>query len=231
MADGRIEGIETLREALARPDSPLVDAEGPVSVLQGTLEVTTSFDNDGVIGTAAGAVFHGNNAAFSNRGRIEGDGVVRTASNSGLLNQGVIAPGFSTGTLTIDGDLSFAALGVAQFELTSLDDFDRLLITDDVRFDGTLDVLNLGYTPEVGDSFKIITFDQRLADSQFVSLTWSGFGPGVVFTATYNANDVTLNVSAVPEPGTWLLMLAGIGVVGQLTRRVRPASSRAGQVG
>lgn len=39
MADGRIERIETLREALARPDSPLFDEEGPVSVLEGELGV------------------------------------------------------------------------------------------------------------------------------------------------------------------------------------------------
>jgi molybdate transport system ATP-binding protein len=37
MADGRIERVETLHQALARPDSPLFDEEGPVSVLQGTL--------------------------------------------------------------------------------------------------------------------------------------------------------------------------------------------------
>ncbi len=37
MADGHIERIETLREALDRPDSPLFDEEGPVSVLEGTM--------------------------------------------------------------------------------------------------------------------------------------------------------------------------------------------------
>ncbi|MDP3192220.1 molybdenum ABC transporter ATP-binding protein [Rhodoferax sp.] len=51
MADGHIERIETLREALARPDSPLFDEEGPVSVLQGTLHATdehglTTFGNE-----------------------------------------------------------------------------------------------------------------------------------------------------------------------------------------
>ena len=45
MADGRIERIETLREALARPDSPLFDEEGPVSVLEGTMG---SEDADGL---------------------------------------------------------------------------------------------------------------------------------------------------------------------------------------
>jgi molybdate transport system ATP-binding protein len=37
MCDGRIDRIETLREALARADSPLFDEEGPVSVLEGML--------------------------------------------------------------------------------------------------------------------------------------------------------------------------------------------------
>ncbi|MFZ5466079.1 MAG: molybdenum ABC transporter ATP-binding protein [Pseudomonadota bacterium] len=53
MADGRIERIETLREALARPDSPLFDEEGPVSVLEGRMGLPdadglTPFGNDRV---------------------------------------------------------------------------------------------------------------------------------------------------------------------------------------
>lgn len=39
LRDGRVDRIETLREALARPDSPLFDEEGPVSVLEGELGV------------------------------------------------------------------------------------------------------------------------------------------------------------------------------------------------
>ncbi|MEW6445742.1 MAG: molybdenum ABC transporter ATP-binding protein [Pseudomonadota bacterium] len=46
MADGRIERIETLREALARHDSPLFDEEGPVSVLEGTVGVP---DEEGLV--------------------------------------------------------------------------------------------------------------------------------------------------------------------------------------
>ena len=53
MTDGRIDRIESLREALARPDSPLFDEEGPVSVLQGSLGACdehglTGFGNDAV---------------------------------------------------------------------------------------------------------------------------------------------------------------------------------------
>ncbi len=37
MRDGRIERVDTLREAMARPDSPLFDDEGAASVLEGEL--------------------------------------------------------------------------------------------------------------------------------------------------------------------------------------------------
>lgn len=37
MREGRIDRIETLREALSRPDSPLFDDEGAVSVIEGTI--------------------------------------------------------------------------------------------------------------------------------------------------------------------------------------------------
>lgn len=51
MADGHIERVESLREALARPDSPLFDEEGPVSVLHGSLRASdehglSSFGNE-----------------------------------------------------------------------------------------------------------------------------------------------------------------------------------------
>jgi molybdate transport system ATP-binding protein len=45
MADGRIERVETLRASLSRPDSPLFDEEGPVSVLEGAMGET---DADGL---------------------------------------------------------------------------------------------------------------------------------------------------------------------------------------
>jgi len=37
LRDGSIDRIETLREALSRPDSPLFDDEGPVSIIEGQL--------------------------------------------------------------------------------------------------------------------------------------------------------------------------------------------------
>jgi len=53
MADGRVTGIESLKQALSRVDSPLFQEEGPVSVLQGYLGRA---DADGILPFRSGPV-------------------------------------------------------------------------------------------------------------------------------------------------------------------------------
>ena len=56
--------------------------------------------------------------------------------------------------------------------------------------------------------------------SGFTSATVAGtLTPGAFLAFT--VDDITSAVSAVPEPETWLLMLAGLGAVAALTRRRR----------
>jgi hypothetical protein len=171
----------------------------------------------------AGAILHVTNTDFRNSGTLQGNGTVRTATNGELFNSGIIAPGMSTGLLTIDGALMMTTDGEIEIELASLTDFDRLAITGDATFDGTLAVLSLGYAPVIGDSFTVITLGERLADSEFSNVTWSGFGSGVVFDVVYNSNDVMLTVAAIPEPSTYILSLVGLGLVGVMVRRRRAA--------
>ncbi len=194
---------------------------GSVNVQQGALEVTRAFNNQGVIDVATGTVFHGNNANFTNDGTIQGDGTIQTQLNSDLVNTGAINPGEAIGHLTIDGDLTQMGGGVINFELASLSSFDQLTITDDVALGGEIAVWNLGYTPVVGDSFVVAMFDERLGDSTFSSVSTHGFGSGVNFGVIYNEHDVTLAVTAVPEPEQYLMFLAGLGLMGAMARRRR----------
>ena len=193
---------------------------GTIEVDRGRLRVSSAFDNQGTVTTLAGAVFESISTSFTNSGILRGNGTIRTALNDDLVNNATIAPGLSTGTLTVDGDLRFGAGGRLQIELASLSDFDQLLITDDVSFGGLLEVVNAGYVPSFGDSFVIVRFDQRLSTNVFSGLNLVGWSPGLDFTVTYNLNDVTL--TAVPEPGTWALWLAGLVGISAIARRRSP---------
>jgi hypothetical protein len=151
-------------------------------------------------------------------GKLQGGGNVITPL-AGLTNFGEINPGDGIGLLTIHGDLNQAASGELNIELHSLNSFDQLAITDDVTLGGALAISNLGYIPMAGDSFVIATFDERLTDSKFTSISIDGFGPGVHFDVIYNEHNVTLAVSAVPEPESLALFLAGLGLIGAVVRR------------
>lgn len=194
-------------------------ATGTVNVNNGTLNIASNFSNAGVIDVDAGAIFQVSATNFANTatGVIGGNGTVETPT-SGLSNSGDIDPGNSVGHLTINGDLSQTSIGTLNFELTSLSSFDLLTVTDDVTLAGEIAVWNLGYTPVIGDSFMVMTFDDR-AGTTFSSLSVNGFGSGVTFNVVYNPHDVTLQVAAVPEAETWVMLLAGLGLVGFVVRR------------
>jgi hypothetical protein len=144
---------------------------------------------------------------------------VATHANGDVVNQGLVTPGFGIGRLTIDGDLRQLAPGALQFDLARLDSFDELAATDDVILSGSIVAANAGYVPVVGDSFVVLTFDQRLSNTTFDSVATLGYGPGVSFAAIYNPHDVTLVVVSVPEAQTYLMLLAGLGWLGVLSAR------------
>ncbi len=201
---------------------------GTVNVNAGTLNVAHAFTNAGTINIGTTATFQSSCVGAgcfnnnSNTGVMQGNGTILTQPNGELINSGAINPGGadSIGHLTIDGSLHQIASGVVNVDLAGLNSFDQLIVTHNATLGGVLDVRNLGYAPVVGDTFVVATVDQQLAGT-FSSVTPDGFGSGVTFSASYHAHDVTLTVTAVPEPEQYLMLLAGLGLVGAMARRRR----------
>jgi hypothetical protein len=225
---------------------------GATNVDAGTLIIHGAFLNSGMTSVDSATGFQvadfvmcaavggcENRTRFYNdaTGRLQGSGTVITPE-AGLTNSGRINPGDEIGLLTIQGDLIQGASGVLNIELAGLNSFDQLVVTDDVTFGGTLAISNEGYTPAIGDRFVVATFDERLAGSTFSSVALNGFGPGLNFDVIYNEHDVTLSVTAVPtiphtaatavlEPKSWALFLAGLVLTGVVVRRRRTIAGTA----
>ena len=162
--------------------------------------------------------------------------------NSTLAEDGgVLAPDFSFGISTINGDYKLASAGTVELDLngtTAGTLYDRLVVNGatlldaDVGLGGIFEV-HLGYAARIGDSFLVLVNDgtdpivghfRGLDEGSQLSETFGGFTYS--FRVSYlggTGNDMTLeviDVAAIPEPGSWALLLAGVGLIAARLRRV-----------
>ena len=202
---------------------------GNVNVNAGTISVANAVDNLGTISTATGTTFASTSggANLQNHGTLQGTGTYDSATGRAVQNFGQVQPGTATslGKLLIAGDYTQDAVGLIEFNLAALADFDTMDVVGNLSLNGTVHVSSLGgYNPGNGDTFTIITFDDGVADVSdllgvFSHVTWSGFDPGVSFVALYFDHSVVLSASASPVPlpgGIWLL---ATGLGGLMFRR------------
>lgn len=118
-----------------------------------------------------------------------------------IVNLGTVAPGYSPGCLTPQGNVALGESATYAVEIngaTACAEYDQLTATGAVGIDGaTLDI-NLGYIPTVGTVYTILqgaslsaTF-AGLPDGSFITID------GVEMRINYTATTVTLTVTSVP---------------------------------
>ena len=128
----------------------------------------------------------GSGETFSGTGIIE----------SNLTNAGTVSPGSSPGTITVDGDYTQDSSGTLTIELggtTAGTEYDQLVVTGVASLDGTLDVSRINeYSPELGDSFTILTYGSHTGT--FSTLNLPDLDPGLAWEVAYGSSAVTLTV-------------------------------------
>ena len=102
-------------------------------------------------------------------GSVVGAGTLDTTDV--IVTAGTVAPGLSTGLLTVDGNYSQSADGTLEIELGGLargSEYDVLIVTGEASLAGTLDVTLLpGFNPSVGASFDILDWGSLAGSSAF----------------------------------------------------------------
>lgn len=197
---------------------------GATTVNAGTLLVKNGTGS----GTGSGTVTVKNGATFGGTGSIAG-GVT-------LESGGSLAPGDNgAARLTIGGNMivnSGSFLKIELGGLTAGTEHDQVFAHAPFILAGNLLITRLagGFQLAIGQTFTILDNDSSSANIGTFANTTGGVytaPDGATFQLNYAfnadggslANDVTVTVLTVPEPGAAAMLVAGAGVCGLLTRR------------
>lgn len=162
--------------------APVLQNSGTIEFLAGTLEAQGGFTQ-----TAGFTQFKGGHlkttTALLRGGKIGGIGTL----TGNLQNDGgIVAPGFSPGTITINGNYTQSASGVLDMEIGGLSagtQYDQMVVNGTAYLGGTLNIVQYnGFAPSAGTSFQLIKY---YSSSGTFAVTNNVFSSaGVYFTTT-----------------------------------------------
>ena len=207
-------------------NSGQVNASGANIIVGGGLSGTDTAA-PGRLTVRSGGVVLANNVTINPNAVLNGDG---TITGNVTLNGGMIAPGNSPGTLTIDGDYTQVDGNlVIEIGGTAAGEFDVLNVLGTASFDpGTtinLDFVS-GFAPSTGDVFDFLLTGALAGDMSLVNFSILGLEPGFQFDTGFTSAGVfsmtALNtgVSSVPVPAAVWLFVSGLsGLAGMAGRK------------
>ncbi|MFP6873020.1 MAG: hypothetical protein VCA55_05860 [Verrucomicrobiales bacterium] len=123
--------------------------------------------NDSIINVSASGALASSAVFF---GELSGNGI---AGSGTVFIEGDMRPGFSPGTMSFGGDVSYGLLAKLHIEIggPGAGEHDRLDVAGDIDLGGTLVVeLVGGYLPAAGSQFRIIEFGSRTGEFASVVL-------------------------------------------------------------
>ncbi|MCX6971856.1 MAG: autotransporter-associated beta strand repeat-containing protein [Verrucomicrobia bacterium] len=173
---------------------------GATTVNVGTLLINGSTSASSAVTVASGATLGGS-------GTVGGFTTV----------SGNLKPGNSPGTLSFSSGLTLASTSNTTMEITGIGAglFDRVVVTGQLDFGGTLSLNNTGYTAVYGNSVDL--FDWTTTTGSFSAITGTDLGGGYSWDTSnlYSTGVITV----VPEPATWALLAFSLTTVVVLRRR------------
>ena len=206
-----------------------------VTIADGTTTLTGTTQSTSALLVSVGATLNANGTIQGSAtvsGLLKGNSIV-TGNLS--LTSGTLAPGNSPGLTTVGGDFSMNPTSTLVAEVTGTAagiSYDQVKVSGSVSLAGTLDLstlsgLSLGDTITIIDNTgsgtttgffsAIITSGSSYTITSNSDTTFTVGGKDYLLSFNANAdgdsqfNDVTLSV--VPEPGTWAMLVGGLGML------------------
>ncbi len=183
---------------------------GTTTVSSGTLLVSNTSNS----ATSTGAVTVSSGATLGGTGSVSG---ATSVTGSLMAGDGLTS---AAGTLTLGGDLSMLSTSTLVFELGGSFAHSILARTGSGTwsFDSIQQVRFVDFGAATGTYSGLIT---GLAGDPGSLASWTISNAGWAGTFSYNSGSVDLNLTAVPEPSTFAMLLGGLGALALLRRRRR----------
>jgi len=138
-----------------------------------------TLDQTSRIAVGLGGFGPGGTLSVNQNGKLMGRGVVH---GKVIRNGGVVAPGFSPGTFTIDGAYQQESGGVLEIEIAGLtpdSQHDVLQVSGAVNLGGTLSLIfTNGFAPKAGQTFHFLQFGTNTLSGTFEQVSVSGLASG-----------------------------------------------------
>jgi len=208
-----------------------IDANGHTVVVAGSIGELASGLR--LLKTGAGTLVINGVQAYSGRTTVDEGTLGGHGEVASLRVQGAeLAPGESAGLFSVRGNLSFSSGALLNLELGGLvrgSGYDALNVGGSVDLGGdTVLQLNFigGFTAQAGQQFQLINAGGGLF-GEFANvanggrlLTTDGTGSFIVHYGDGQGLSLSdFNTAAVPEPGSWALMLGGAALLAWRRRR------------
>ena len=169
----------------------------------------------GSTGVFFGAVTQRTGALFTGTGTKFFEGGLSIGASPGLgLDAGSV--NFGVGNLyaaEIGGTTACTAACETNAALRD-SSFDKYIVAGHLAFGGTLKLVSwAGFTGQIGQSFDLFDWGSSSGSFSSIDATGLSLASGAVLDTSHLYTAGVLRVTAVPEPGTWALLLCGIGVL------------------
>ena len=169
-----------------------------------------------------GPVYQRTGALLSGTGNTQYEGGLTVGGSPGFgSNAGNVTFGAANSYLEeIGGVTACDATRCLEGALTQDSSFTRYVVAGKLSFGGTLRIVSWkGFVVKPGQSFAI--FGWGITDGQFTILDASGLllAPGALLDTSQLYSAGILSVAAVPEPGQWAMLLAGLCIMADVARR------------
>jgi hypothetical protein len=180
--------------------------------------------------TFFGNVVQRTGALFKGSGTKLYEGTLSVGASPGLgTDEGSVGFGDISLYLTEIGGITACALACGSDEAVKNGGFDKYIVDGSLSLAGTLKLVSWnGFVAQAGQPFDLL--DWGRLSGQFDQIDASGFklaaGGQLDFSQLYTKGEILVTTSAVPEPATTALWLAGLAGIGALARRRRPANGQ-----